>query len=131
MTIRRLAPALALAMGFLAAAVSLKYAQANGFLGDDGVQRAVQVMIGLMLAGFANVTPKRIGAQRLSLAAEARMQTARRAGGWSLTLAGLTHAALWAFAPPPIAMFGAMTVVGAGLIIAVGYALWACRKITA
>ena len=88
-------------------------------------------MIGLMLAGFANVAPKRIGPQRMSREAEARMQTARRIGGWSLTLAGLAHAALWAFAPTGFAVIVGMIVVGSSLAIAIGYAIWACRKLNA
>lgn len=125
---KRFIPFILLAAAFLGAAAGLKYAESAGLVGDDMAQRVVQVMIGLMLAGFANVAPKRIGPRRMSREAEARMQTARRIGGWSLTLAGLAHAALWAFAPTDVAVIGAMIVVGSGLAIALGYAIWACRK---
>ena len=128
---KRLLPSIVLAIAFLAVAAGLKYAESAGLVGDDMAQRVVQVMIGLMLAGFAKVAPKRIGPQRMSREAEARMQTARRIGGWSLTLAGLAHAALWAFAPVDFAVTAAMIVVGSGLAIAIGYAIWACRKLGA
>lgn len=126
----RVLPSLLLAGGILAAAAGLKYAESVGLVGDDMAQRVVQVMIGLMLAGFANVAPKRIGPQRMSREAEARMQTARRIGGWSLTLAGLAHAALWVFAPADFAVIAAMIVVGSGVVVAIGYAVWACRKLS-
>ncbi|MFN3816817.1 hypothetical protein [Brevundimonas sp.] len=125
---KRFIPFILLAAAFLGAAAGLKYAESVGMVGDDMAQRVVQVMIGLMLAGFANVTPKRLGPQRMSREAEARMQTARRIGGWSLTLAGLAHAALWAFAPTDFAVIATMIVVGSGLVITIGYAIWACRK---
>ncbi|MFN4297013.1 MAG: hypothetical protein ACK4FB_09230 [Brevundimonas sp.] len=128
---KRLLPSILLAAGFLIAAAGLKYAESVGLVGDDMAQRAVQVMIGLMLAGFANVAPKRIGPQRMSREAEARMQTARRIGGWSLTLAGLAHAGLWAFAPVDFAVTAAMILVGSSLAIAIGYAIWACRNLGA
>ncbi len=128
---KRFTPFILLAALFLGAAAGLKYAESAGLVGDDMAQRVVQVMIGLMLAGFANVAPKRIGPQRMSREAEARMQTARRIGGWSLTLAGLAHAALWAFAPADFAVIAAMIVVGSGLAITIGYAVWACRKLSA
>lgn len=128
---KRFIPFLLLAAAFLGAAAGLKYAESAGLVGDDMAQRVVQVMIGLMLAGFANVMPKRLGPQRMSREAEARMQTARRIGGWSLTLAGLAHAALWAFAPTDVAVIAGMIVVAAALALTIGYAIWACRKLGA
>ena len=128
---RRLLPSLLLAIAFLAGAASFSYAENLGLVGDDVAQRVIQVMIGLTLAGFANVAPKRIGPQRMSREAEARMQTARRIGGWALTLAGLAHAMLWAFAPADFAVMAAMVVVAAALVVAVGYAVWACQRMGA
>ena len=124
----RLIPAIVLALAFLAVAAGLKYAESVGLVAPDMAQRAVQVMIGLTLAGFANVMPKRLGSQRLSLEAEARMQAARRVGGWSLTLAGLAHTLVWIFAPLNIAPVASMSVVGTGLAITIGFAVWACRS---
>lgn len=128
---KRLLPSILLAIAFLAGAAGLSYAENLGLVGDDMAQRVIQVMIGLTLAGFANVAPKRIGPQRISREAEARMQTARRVGGWALTIAGLAHATLWAFAPVDFAVTAAMVVVASGLLIALGYAVWACRRMGA
>lgn len=124
----RLIPAIALAIVFLATAAGLKYAESVDLVAPDMAQRAVQVMIGLTLAGFANMMPKRLGSQRLSLEAEARMQAARRVGGWFLTLAGLAHAVIWALAPVSVAPAASMSVVGTGLAITIGFAVWACRS---
>jgi hypothetical protein len=125
----RLLPAIALAIAFLAVAAGLKLAESAGLVSADISQRTVQVIIGLGLAGFANMMPKRIVSQRMSREAEGRMQTARRAGGWSLTVAGLAHAAIWAFAPVNIAAIASMTVVGVALALTIAYAVWACRRI--
>lgn len=124
----RLIFAIALAMAFLAIAAGLKYAGAADLIGTDIAQRAVQAMIGLMLAGYANLMPKQIGSRRASLDAEARVQTARRAGGWSLTLAGLAYAIIWGVAPLTLAPIISMAVVGTGLAVTAGFALWACSK---
>lgn len=125
----RLIPAITLAIAFLAIAAGLKYAESAGLVGPDIAQRAVQVMIGLMLAGFANMMPKRLGSRRYSQDAEARIQLARRVGGWSLTLAGLAHSAIWVFAPINAAPAASMSVVGTGLAITIGFAVWACSRI--
>lgn len=125
----RLLPAIALAVAFLVLAAGLKMAESAGLLGADTAQRAVQVIIGLGLAGFANMMPKRIASRRMSPQAEGRMQTARRIGGWALTLAGLAHAAIWAFVPVSIAAIASMTVVGAALAVTLVFAVRACRTV--
>lgn len=125
----RLMPAITLAITFLAAAAGFRYAESAGLIGPDVAQRVVQAMIGIMLAGFANMMPKRLGGRRYSPEAEARLQLARRVGGWSLTLAGLAHAAIWAFAPIDAASLAAMAVVGSALGLTVGFAVWACTRL--
>jgi hypothetical protein len=49
----------------------------------------MQVMIGVILAAYANLMPKDLGQWRASARAAARSQSALRVGGWSLTLGGL------------------------------------------
>lgn len=91
----------------------------------------MQVLIGLMLAGYANLMPKQLGRARSSAVAEARAQSALRVGGWSLTLAGLTYAGLWAFAPLAFADMASLVVVAAAMLLTAGYAIWAftaCRR---
>lgn len=134
MIVKRLAPVLALAAVFLAVAAGLRFAAGQGAITDDLAQRAVQVLIGLGLAAYANVMPKQIGAPRKSAKAETRSQAALRVGGWSMTLAGLAYAGLWAFAPRDFADIAGMVVVAGAMVLTLGYAVWcftACRSTAA
>lgn len=124
MIVTRLGGAIALAIAFLAAAAALRYASVQGTIGEDVATRAVQVIIGLGLAAYANVMPKQVGGPRRSREAETRAQAAQRVGGWSITLAGLIHAGLWAFAPLSFASTGSMVVVGGAVILTLGHAFW-------
>ena len=129
MKFKSLFPALILAGLLLAVAAGLRLAEGNGVIDADTARRGVQVAIGLILAGFANRMPKQIRRWR-GATADAREQRALRVGGWSLTLAGLAHAGLWAFAPLAVADTLAMLVVATATLITLGYALWAmvlCR----
>lgn len=131
MIVKRFGAAIALAVSFLALAAALRYAGSQGFIGEDVATRAVQVVIGLGLAAYANLMPKNVGGPRRSIAAETRAQAAQRVGGWSITLAGLIHAGLWAFAPLPFANTGSMVVVAGAVALTLGYAVWcftACRR---
>jgi hypothetical protein len=59
------------------------------------------------------------------------VQTALRVGGWSLTIAGLAYAGLWAFAPLSVADTAGLFVVAAATLLTLGYAAWAftaCRR---
>ena len=124
MIVQRFGPAIALAVAFLAGAAALRYAGSQGFIGEDVATRAVQVVIGLGLAAYANVMPKQLGGPRRSAEAETRAQAALRVGGWSITLAGLAHAGLWAFAPLSFANPASMVLVAGALIVTLGYAVW-------
>jgi len=98
MILTRISAALALGGFILIAAATLKYAQAENAISPEITKRSMQVLFGLMLAAYANVMPKDIGNWQASSRAAARSQSALRVGGWSLTLAGLAYAGLWAFA---------------------------------
>ncbi|MGZ9098763.1 MAG: hypothetical protein ACXW3O_03580 [Brevundimonas sp.] len=124
MIVKRLGFALALGAVFLAVAAGLRFAAAEGMMGEDLARRAVQVLIGLGLAAYANVMPKQIGGPRTSLEAESRAQAALRVGGWSMTLAGLAYAGLWAFAPRAFADVAGMALVAGALLLTLGYAAW-------
>jgi hypothetical protein len=131
MITNRLGWAIVLAAFILAAAAVLRYAEAAGFISDELAIRTMQVLIGLMCAGYGNVMPKQLGRPRGSAAAESRAQKAHRVGGWSMTLAGLVYAGLWAFAPLGFADFASVVVVAAALLLTLGYAGWcmtACRR---
>ena len=124
MIVKRLGGAIALAIAFLAAAAALRYASVQGIIGEDVATRAVQVIIGLGLAAYANVIPKQGGGPRRSAEAETRAQAAQRVGGWSITLAGLIHAGLWAFAPLSFASPASTVVVGGAVVLTLGHAVW-------
>lgn len=128
---RRLGWAVALAAFILGAAFALRYAEGSGMIAADGARRAMQVLIGLMLAGYANLMPKRLGPARGSPRAEAAAQAVLRTGGWSLTLAGVAYAALWAFAPLGLADTAGIVVVATAMMLTIGYAVRAfttCRR---
>ena len=128
---KRLGWAIALAAFILGSAFSLRYAEGAGMIGADGARRITQVLIGLMLAGYANLMPKQLGPARGSPRAEAAAQAALRTGGWSLTLAGVAYAALWLFAPLELADTAGIVVVATAMLLTVGYAVWAftaCRR---
>lgn len=132
MIAKRLTWAVALAALVLGAALALRYAENAGMIGDDGARRAMQVLIGLMLAGYANLMPKQLGRARGSAEAEARTRSALRVGGWSLTLAGLGYAALWALAPIGVADAAGMALVAGATLLTFAWALWAftaCRRV--
>ena len=124
MIVKRFGGAIALAVTFLAAAAALRYAALQGVIGEDVATRAVQVIIGLGLAAYANVIPKQGGGPRRSVEAETRAQAAQRVGGWAMTLAGLAHAGLWAFAPLSFANPASMVVVGGAVVLTLGHAVW-------
>lgn len=131
MTLKRTSFAVALAILILGSAAALSYARGLGFIGPDAARRTMQVMIGLMLAAYSNLMPKDVGAWRASAETMARSQSALRVGGWSMTLAGLAYAGLWAFAPLSFANAGSTAVVAAAMLITVGYGGWtflACRS---
>lgn len=121
MILKRLSFSIALAVLFLGTVASLKYAQHLDLIEPDAVKRVVQMLIGLMLAAYANLMPKDIGQWPASPVAAARAQSALRVGGWSLTLAGLAYAGLWAFAPIDVANMASMAVVATALLVTMGY----------
>ena len=105
-----------------------KLAAHIGVIDAEMMSRLVQIAIGLSLVVLANGAPKQIGRPRASLEAEGRAQAARRAAGWSLTLAGLIYAGVWILAPIALAAPVSMVVVAIGLTLAVLCALNACRS---
>jgi hypothetical protein len=121
--------ALIFAAAFIAISAGLAYLKNQGVLSDEFVKRTIQVMTGLILAVFSNFTPKQIGAPGSPLA-EAWKQSVLRVTGWSMVLAGLTYAALWAFAPLGFANIASVVVVVTAMVVTLSYtirAAAACR----
>ena len=122
---RHMSSAIGIAVVMLAAAAALKYGRAMEIIGPDAARRTIHVTIGLILTVYGNYMPKQVGRWRATAPA-ARVQSALRVGGWSMTLAGLGQAALWAFAPIPAASPAAMALVACATLVTVAYATWAC-----
>ena len=123
--------AVTLAVLTLGTAAGLKYAQSLDLVGPEAAKRTMQVTIGLMLAAYSNLMPKDVGPWRESPLAMARSQSVLRVGGWSMTLAGMVYAGLWAFAPLAFADVASMVIVASAMAITVGYSgrtLLACRS---
>jgi hypothetical protein len=131
MTARPLVVSLAAAGLLLAAAAGLKYAESIGLIGRDMSARTIQVIIGLMLAAYANFMPKSLGSPRGSTEAARWAQSALRVGGWSFAIAGLGYALMWALAPLDIADVISMAIVMSAMVATLGYtvrAYVACRR---
>jgi hypothetical protein len=114
---------LALAGAFLAVAAGLRYAASIDLISGDTATRAVQAIMGLSLAAYANFMPKNLGALRSPRAA-ARTQAALRVGGWSFLLAGLAYAAIWMAAPLALADDLSIPVMLCAMLVTIGYSAW-------
>jgi hypothetical protein len=121
---RELTFGLAVACGFLAIALTARYLEAAGLVDAEGSRRATQVVIGLALAVYGNFMPKRATASSVAVCHARWSQSALRVGGWAMALAGLLHAAFWAFAPIAWADLAATTVVATATLVTMVYAFW-------
>ena len=105
---------LAWGVGIVALALCATFARKLGYIEGDTVTRLVVGTNGLMIAWFGNRMPK-------DFVHSAWARQVRRVGGWSLVLSGLIYAALWAFAPIPVAVAGGSAAVLAGIAVTIGY----------
>lgn len=125
-----IALALAFAVLIFAVAAGLRFAEDAGMIGAEAARRSMQVLIGLGFAAYANLMPKQLWRMGGSPRAEAWAQAGLRVGGWSLMLAGLAYAGLWALAPLAVAAVASKAVLASACAITIGHALWsyiACR----
>lgn len=100
----------------LAIALAGALARRLGYVDGDTVTRIVVGLNGLMIAWMGNRMPK-------TFVPSACARQARRVAAWSLVISGLIYAALWAFAPIPVAVAGGCGAVLAGIAVTVGYCL--------
>jgi hypothetical protein len=107
---------LAWAGGILLLTFGATLAAHRGYIEDDTMLR-VTAMNGLVIAYYGNRAPKVIAPT-----AHARQVT--RVAGWAFVLGGLLYAALWAFAPLPVATTVGTGAVAAGVIVTLGYCSW-------
>jgi uncharacterized membrane protein YidH (DUF202 family) len=127
---KRLLVSMAVAGFILAAAAVLRYTQDLQIIDAEFARRTMQVIIGLILAVYGNFMPKHVALLRPTCTTS-RSQSVMRVGGWSMALAGLVYAGLWAFAPIAVADIASMIVVIAALFVMAGYCGWAvlsCRN---
>lgn len=117
---------LKLAAVMIGGALLLAVARKQGWVDAEQVVRVNNVIIGLALAAFCNVMPKRLSGSPRSVRHATLAQALGRVSGWAMTLAFLVWAALWIFAPQELARTGSVAAVGAGVAIMLGYAVWKC-----
>ena len=87
-------------------------------------RRLIQVVVGLALAVWGNFMPKSLITPVSTVCAAGRARSAIRVGGWSMTLAGLSYAGLWAFAPVPLAKVGSTAALIVAMVIMFTYGAW-------
>ncbi|MFC4526889.1 ammonium transporter [Dyella halodurans] len=121
---------LKLAAAMIGGALLLTLARKLGWVDGEQVGRGQNVIIGLALAAFCNLMPKRLNASPQSVRCVTLAQSIARVGGWAMTLAFLVWTALWAFAPLPLARPGAVAAIGAGVAVMLGYAVWKVARST-
>ena len=100
----------------VALALAMVAARKLGYVEADTITRVVIGSNGLMVAWYGNRLPK-------TFVANARLREARRVSAWSQVLSGLVYAALWAFAPIPVAVAGGIAAILAGFVVTIGYCL--------
>ncbi|HEY4144079.1 hypothetical protein [Pinirhizobacter sp.] len=121
---------LKLAAVMLGGSLLLVLARKQGWVDAEHVLRANNVILGLALAAFSNATPKMLNGPPRSLHHATLAQAAGRVSGWTMTVAFLIWAALWAFAPREYATILSVAAVVASVVVSIGYAVWksaACR----
>ena len=113
---KELALGLAWGGGIVALALAMVLARRLGYVEGETVTRAVIGANGLMVAWYGNRLPK-------TFVPDARAREARRVAAWSQVLSGLAYVGLWAFAPLPVAIWGGMAAIVAGLVVTIGYCI--------
>jgi polyferredoxin len=107
---------LAWGLGIVVVALVASAARKMGYVDSETVTRIVIGLTGLMIASFGNRMPKTFVPSPFA-------RQARRVAAWSLVLSGLVYAALWAFAPIPVAVVGGCAAVLLGMAVTIGYCL--------
>jgi uncharacterized membrane protein len=111
------------ATAMIAVSLIVAWGVMAGVLGTDVPTRAMMAVNSLLLAYYGNAIPK-------AVLRSAASRAGRRFAGWVFVLAGLSSAALWAFAPLDIAAGAAVTIIAGAVVLAFGYCLLA-RRMTA
>jgi hypothetical protein len=126
--------AAAAAAAIVATAVLSRYLQSTDLVSPETSKRLVQIVqvaIGLGIAVWGNYMPKGPGTRAAQGCAAGRARSVARVGGWAMTLAGSTYAAVWALAPASVARPIAGAAVATAAVVAMGYVLAICGPPTA
>jgi len=102
--------------GIVAVALAASLAHRLGHGDAETVTRLVIGLNGLVMAWNGNRIPK-------SFVPNENARRARRVAGWSLVISGLVYAALFAFAPIPVAVWGGVAAVLVGIAVTIVYGL--------
>ena len=121
-TPKELIRGIVLAAILLGGSALLKYGEHMGLLDAGSSKSGLQVMLGLIVAYYGNIAPKKLGRLRGG-DTDRRLQRAARIGGWAFTLAGLTYAALALLEPSQTVRFASIAVIAAALLVTVFYSL--------
>ena len=112
---------------FVGAAYALKRLT-PGYLGQELSGRLLGVLMGMVVAAYANTAPKALTPlvqMRCDPAAEQRI---RRFAGWTLTLGGVAYAAAWLVAPYASAGPVATTLLAIALVLVIVRLTWALSR---
>jgi hypothetical protein len=113
---KKVVGSLAWGAGIVILALVARFARDQGYIDGETVTRLVIGATGLMIAWWGNRMPK-------TFVPVAWARRLRRVAGWSLFLSGILYAALWAFAPIPLAVAGGTTAVVGGIAVTIAYAV--------
>lgn len=124
---RELTRGLIVAGLFLGAVAAIRLLSPEHLSHDLG-QRLLGVMMGLVVALYANAVPKALSPLILMRCDPAAEQAMRRFTGWSLTLGGAAYAVTWLIAPVPIAKVLSTSLLGVALLLVVARIALRIRK---
>jgi hypothetical protein len=113
----KLSSSLALAAAMIAIAAAFAYARHYGLVGNEPA-RGAMLIVGVLLAGYANYIPK------TPSKTSARRRAVQRLAGWAFFVAGIVYAAVWALAPFAIAADLSMLVCGIAVVGVFSYCVW-------
>jgi hypothetical protein len=119
--------ALLLAGSIIAVTLALALAGNAGYLADETDRRTFQIMLGLIVVIFANLSPKTLAP--LSETSEpSKAQAQKRFTGWTLVIGGLGYALAWLVLPINSAGIWAMAVLGTSLLLVVARCTWSFNR---
>jgi hypothetical protein len=111
----------------LVAAVALRLLSPD-YLRADLASRSMGALLGMVVVIYANAVPKSLSPW-VELRSGARLEQAmRRFSGWTLTLGGMTYAAMWLFAPVELANLLAGASLGLAFLLAIGCYAWGLSR---